>query len=67
MKAPPLLLAETWNDSIDPQGWLLSEKLDGVRCFWDGKQFVSRKEIGFSLPSGSQWACRLSRSMASCG
>ncbi len=50
VKAPPLLLAETWNDSIDPQGWLLSEKLDGVRCFWDGKQFLSRQGNRFFAP-----------------
>ena len=67
VKAPPLLLAETWNGSIDPQGWWISEKLDGVRCFWDGKQFLSHKEIGFSLPRGSRRACLLSHSTASCG
>src|SRR5712675_837399 len=34
--APPLLLAETWDNAIDPTGWWLSEKLDGVRAYWDG-------------------------------
>ena len=38
-KAPPLLLAEKWDSVIDPTGYWLSEKLDGVRAFWDGKQF----------------------------
>src|SRR5436190_3890226 len=28
-KAPPLLLAECWNDATDPTDWWLSEKLDG--------------------------------------
>src|SRR3954469_23879331 len=32
--APPLLLAETWDNALDPTGWWLSEKLDGVRAFW---------------------------------
>ena len=41
-KAPPLLLAESWDNATDPTGWWLSEKLDGVRAFWDGKQFWSR-------------------------
>jgi DNA ligase 1 len=41
-KAPPLLLAETWDGVTDPRGWWLSEKLDGVRAYWDGKQFLSR-------------------------
>jgi DNA ligase-1 len=39
---PPLLLAERWDCITDPTGWLLSEKLDGVRAYWDGKQLLSR-------------------------
>lgn len=41
-KEPPLLLAERWDGATDPTGWWLSEKLDGVRAFWDGKQLWSR-------------------------
>src|SRR5206468_10999995 len=41
-KAPPLLLAERWDNVLDPTGWWLSEKLDGVRAYWDGKQLWSR-------------------------
>src|SRR5215218_9562054 len=40
--APPLLLAETWDGQADPAGWWLSEKLDGVRAYWDGTRFLSR-------------------------
>ena len=40
--APALLLAESWDFATDPAGWWLSEKLDGVRAYWDGKQFWSR-------------------------
>jgi DNA ligase-1 len=40
--APPLLLAESWDLELDPAGWWMSEKLDGVRAYWDGKQFLSR-------------------------
>src|SRR5881392_1037882 len=36
-EGPPLLLAESWDCVSDPAGWWLSEKLDGVRAFWDGK------------------------------
>src|SRR5213594_227876 len=32
--APALLLAESWDCVTDPTGWLLSEKLDGVRAYW---------------------------------
>lgn len=48
--APPLLLAETWNPEIDPTGWWLSEKLDGVRAFWDGKRFLSRNGNVYHAP-----------------
>jgi DNA ligase-1 len=40
--APPLLLAHSWDASADLTGWWMSEKLDGVRAYWDGAQFVSR-------------------------
>lgn len=39
--APPVLLAHKWENE-DPSGWHMSEKLDGVRAWWDGKQFLSR-------------------------
>jgi DNA ligase-1 len=35
-------LAESWSDDINPTGWWMSEKLDGIRAYWDGKQFLSR-------------------------
>ena len=40
---PPLLLAETWDNATDLTDWWMSEKLDGVRAYWDGKQFLSRQ------------------------
>jgi DNA ligase-1 len=50
LKAPPLLLAETWSDDVDPAGWLMSEKLDGVRAYFDGKQFLSRQGNRYLAP-----------------
>jgi DNA ligase-1 len=41
-EGPPLLLAERWDRLADLSGWWMSEKLDGVRAYWDGKQFLSR-------------------------
>jgi len=41
-KAPPILLANSWDNEQDLSGWWLSEKLDGVRAYWDGQQFLSR-------------------------
>ncbi|MBI2806405.1 MAG: DNA ligase [Planctomycetes bacterium] len=42
-QAPPLLLAERWDGVSDLAGWLMSEKLDGVRAYWNGKLFLSRQ------------------------
>src|SRR6266446_4245326 len=50
-QAPPLLLAESWDCATDPTGWWLSEKLDGVRAYWDGKQFLSRLGNLFHAPA----------------
>jgi DNA ligase 1 len=47
---PPLLLAESWDNATDLSGWWMSEKLDGVRAYWDGKQFVSRQGNLFHAP-----------------
>ena len=47
--APPLLLAHRWEDQ-DPTGWWMSEKLDGVRAYWDGKRFISRLGNPFLAP-----------------
>jgi DNA ligase-1 len=47
---PPLLLAESWDFVADPAGWWLSEKLDGVRAYWDGRQFLSRQGNVFHAP-----------------
>lgn len=32
---PALLLANKWEDRVDPTGWWISEKVDGMRAFWD--------------------------------
>jgi DNA ligase-1 len=45
----PVLLALKWEDT-DPTGWWMSEKLDGVRAYWDGKQFQSRNRKLFLAP-----------------
>lgn len=35
---------------MDPTGWWISEKLDGVRGYWDGKDFYSRNGNQFPAP-----------------
>ena len=49
--APDLILAENWRGQ-DVSGWAMSEKLDGVRAYWDGQQLISRAGYPFSPPAG---------------
>ena len=42
-QTPPLLLANVWNPSIDPTGWWISEKYDGLRGYWDGRRIWTRQ------------------------
>ena len=39
---PALLLAETASSQLDPAPYWVSEKLDGVRAFWDGRMLRFR-------------------------
>ena len=48
--APPILLAQKWDNAQDLTDWWLSEKLDGVRAYWDGRQFLSRQGNVFHAP-----------------
>lgn len=40
--APALLLAQEATDAQDPAGYLVSEKFDGVRALWDGRELRFR-------------------------
>ncbi|KAJ1029514.1 hypothetical protein NDA13_002761 [Ustilago tritici] len=56
-----LLLAKPWlfdadpskpkSRAMDPTGWWISEKLDGVRAFWDGQRLYSRQKIEWNAPT----------------
>ena len=48
---PPLLLAEKYHQDIDLNAYWVSEKLDGVRAFWNGSQLISRGGNPFAAPS----------------
>ncbi|KAJ7157533.1 hypothetical protein C8R43DRAFT_401361 [Mycena crocata] len=49
---PQLLLAKVWDlDGPDPTGWWISEKLYGVRNFYDGIQLLSRLGNPFMPPT----------------
>jgi DNA ligase-1 len=47
----PLVLAQAAPADIDPQGWLVSEKLDGVRAHWDGRQLMFRGGTPVAAPA----------------
>jgi DNA ligase-1 len=49
VEGPPILLAHRW-EAEDLTGWWLSEKLDGVRAYWNGKRFLSRLGNEFFAP-----------------
>jgi DNA ligase-1 len=36
-RPPALMLAQNWQSSLNPADFLVSEKLDGVRAYWDGE------------------------------
>ena len=47
--AQNLMLAKKYeNQKIE--GWLMSEKFDGVRAFWNGEDLISRQGYKFSAP-----------------
>ena len=48
---PPILLAQKWDNAQDLTDWWISEKLDGVRAYWDGKRFLSRRGNVYHAPS----------------
>jgi DNA ligase 1 len=49
--APALLLAVDAPDDIDPAGYLVSEKYDGVRAFWDGTRLRTRSGNIIAAPA----------------
>ena len=46
-----IALAHSWKESIDPSGYLLSEKLDGMRAYWDGRGLWTRTGKPVIAPS----------------
>ena len=47
---PELLLLKEW-EGQDVSGWLMSEKMDGVRAYWDGKKLISRGGVELAAPA----------------
>lgn len=47
---PALMLARDWRADLDPHGFLVSEKLDGVRALWDGQALRFRSGRRIAAP-----------------
>ncbi|MCK9491496.1 MAG: DNA ligase [Sulfurimonas sp.] len=50
-KKPELFLLNVYSKDINVSSWYMSEKLDGVRAYWDGKRLISRAGNDFNAPS----------------
>ena len=46
------MLAQKYSPELlpDPKGWFISEKLDGVRCYWNGSAMYTRNGNIFYPP-----------------
>jgi DNA ligase-1 len=47
---PDLFLLKTYDKNIDVINWVMSEKLDGVRGFWNSQKLISRGGKVFNPP-----------------
>lgn len=50
LSAPKLMLAKNWPAGLDPLGFLVSEKYDGVRAVWDGRTLRFRSGRAIAAP-----------------
>ncbi len=48
---PPLMLAGRYHADVDPAGYWVSEKLDGVRALWNGQQLLFRSGNPVAAPA----------------
>jgi DNA ligase-1 len=47
----PLVLAKHFNGAMQSPAYWSSEKLDGIRCYWDGKQLLTRNGNAIHAPT----------------
>lgn len=48
---PLLMHAKAWSSGDDPRAYLVSEKLDGVRAYWDGRSLRFRSGLPIAAPA----------------
>lgn len=51
VSAPAIMQAQKYSAGIAVAEYFVSEKLDGVRARWDGKQLISRNGNPFAAPA----------------
>ena len=51
IEPPALPLANVYRDTVDLEAYWVSEKLDGVRAWWDGESLYSRQGNRFNAPA----------------
>lgn len=49
--APKIALAHSWDRKLDPSGYIMSEKLDGMRGYWDGSSLWTRNGVPIVAPA----------------
>lgn len=50
-QSPPIQLATKFRENIDIKQYYVSEKLDGIRAYWNGHQLISKQGNPFTAPS----------------
>lgn len=48
---PPIQLATQFRENIKVESYFVSEKLDGIRAYWDGQQLLSKQGNKFTAPA----------------
>lgn len=54
-RALDIMLPLVYEGNIDVSNWLMSEKLDGVRGYWDGHRLLSKNGAPFDPPKAFTW------------
>eukprot|EP00659_Diplonema_papillatum_P017084 gene17084-26209_t len=49
---PPVMLAHSYKPGMDVGGWYWSEKLDGIRAYWNGSNLFTRNGNSIQVPKG---------------
>jgi DNA ligase-1 len=44
------MTATVWDKDINPGGWWMTEKFDGMRLYWNGSEFFTRQGKKVNAP-----------------